>query len=111
MNALTRDALLNAPPKSTTVELPDIGGSVRIRQMTAGEWMQFISRPFEERETTGAWLVSICAIDDEGKQLFSADDVSKIQAMSFRTVEAIASAILEMNRLTKQSQEDIAKKS
>lgn len=107
--ALTRDQILGAAPRLTEVKLPDLGGSVFVRQMTARERVEFLARAgSEERETTGAWLVARLAVDEDGKSVFTEADVQALHDKPFGIVDTIATAVLKLNGLHRDSPEAAA---
>src|SRR5690242_9615441 len=99
MAALTRDAIFacdDLPRKE--IEVPEWGGSIYIRAHTIRE-AELLERidDHAEQGTYLAYIVGLCAVDADGKQLFAPDDVSAIAEKSRSAVKRIAEAIIEMN--------------
>lgn len=84
--------------KSVEVHLPQRGGHVRIREMCAGEILEFFNRFKADSAATTIWLMGRSVIDDTGARLFS-DDEAQILADSLNRDEfkAIHEAILSLN--------------
>jgi hypothetical protein len=52
---------------------------------------------------TRAGLVALCAVDQDGKRLFTAKDVEKLSSKAGTALEKIMAAALRFNRLTSDS--------
>ena len=106
--SLTREQILGQSPRTTPVDLPELGGSVFVRQMTARERLQFLQRAESDRETTGAWLVATLTVDADGKPVFTQADVEALQDQPFGTIDRIAEAVLKLNGLHRDSAEAVS---
>ena len=92
------------------VELPEIGGSVTVRGMTASErdaFEQKLLRPDGTADLTNsrAILVSVCALDAAGNRLFSDADVERIGCMRAVVVEKMARKIRQLSGLEEEDGE------
>jgi hypothetical protein len=58
---------------------------------------------------TRAGLAALCAVDQEGKRLFTAKDVENLAGKAGTALERIMSAALRFNRLTADSIDEAVK--
>lgn len=111
MTFLKREAILAASDLGTTdVEVPEWGGTIRVRQMTLRERGEFAKRATgEDAAVVGAWLISAVAVDESGAPLFKPEDVKELEKRSWKALDRVVAAILKLNRLTDEAVEDAAK--
>jgi len=116
MGLLNKDAILAAEDKKfEDVDVPEWGGSVRVRMMSASERDQW------ENETYGtgkvntvdfrARFVALCAIDEAGNLLFTPDDVDALGAKSAAAVQRVFNAAQKLNALSAKDIQDLEKNS
>jgi len=106
---LTKDAILNSQDIETgVVEVPEWGGSVRLKVLTGAqrdEWEQEAQgrRRGEGKnakmDTRGlkASLLYRCIVDVEGDQMFGKEDLSLLNSKSSRALERVWDKAVEMN--------------
>lgn len=112
MSLLTRAAILDSRDIPTQdVEVPEWGGTVRVRAMSFSERAELIRRKQagENHDATGAWLVAQLVVDEQGGKLFTEDDVVALSGKQWRAVDRVVTAILEVNRLDEARVEEAAK--
>ena len=111
MGFLKREAILAASDLGTAdVEVPEWGGSIRVRQMTLRERGEFAKRATgEDGAVVGAWLVSAVAVDEAGAPIFKPDDVKDLEKRSWKALDRVVAAILKLNRLDDERVADAAK--
>ena len=111
MALLDRKTIFGAADiKTQDVEVPEWGGSVRVRQMTVAERNEFVRRSADEKETgIGTWLVATLAVDDAGKPLFTADEIAELEKKNFRNLDLVAKAVMQVNSLGEPEIEAAAK--
>ena len=107
---LTKTAILDADdlPREE-VEIPEWGGSVFVRTMTAAEKVAF---SIENEDNPGDFLSRLAAIatcDAEGNLLFTADDVAALGAKNGVAVERIADIAQRLNGMGAKAQEELEK--
>jgi len=118
----TREMLLKPVERpSEVVELPEIGEgvSVIVTGMTAKERsdfdQQFVSRkgePMKKRIAEGRErIVVACCRDEDGKRLFTADDVTQLGKQSGIIIERIVNAAQRTSGMTKDELEGAIKNS
>lgn len=108
---LTRESILASDdlPREE-VAIPEWGGSVFVRTMTAGERDRFEGWSQGDKfDRFRAKLAVLTVVDAEGRRLFSDDDVDALAAKSTKALDRIAEAAFRMNRFTKEDVEALAK--
>lgn len=106
------DVLKKQDLPTTDVEVPEWGGSVRVRHWTLSERNEFQRRvnTDSDKDGVGAWLVSILAVNEDGGVWCPADKVAELHKKNPKPVDALVNAILELNRVTKEDVDDAVKK-
>lgn len=83
------------------VRVPELGGSVHVRTMTAGERDRFeLSTHQADRADIRARVVAYSACDESGALLFSEADVPALAALPFPTLQPLFEAGLELNKFS-----------
>jgi hypothetical protein len=107
MTLLSKSAILGAQDlKTEDVHVPAWGGTVRIRAMTGQERDEFRAATTPAEGETGipvgkfsaALLVATC-VDETGVRLFSAADMSALQAKAAASLDAPAAVAVRLNGL------------
>lgn len=108
---LTREAVLSAKDVATEdVEVPAWGGKIRVRSMTVAEQNEFARRASSQEKTSvGAWLVAALAVDENGGQLFTTEDVAALEKKNAKAVAAVVEAILKVNKIGEKEVNDAEK--
>jgi hypothetical protein len=79
------------------VDVPDWGGTVRLRTITAEEMASLSSDT--KKESSVVALLVIAAVDEDGKALFTANDFSALKKKSLRPFLQLQKIVGEMNGL------------
>ena len=120
---LSREEILKpAQLRSVVVVLPELGGkSVRVKALTAGErgrfQSQFLDKDTGEVDLTRAYemselLVVATVVDDNGRLMFTPDDVEAIKDIDAAVVARIADVAMQLSRLGKHdNSKDLVKNS
>lgn len=117
MAILNRDAILGADDmKTVDVEVPEWGGSVRLRTLTGGERDKFESDMVDQRGKNNklnlvnlrARLVALCAVDEGGKRMFGDNEVSRLGAKSASVLDKLFVAAQKLNGMTEADVEELA---
>lgn len=109
MGLLTKSAILGAADlKHEDVDVPQWGGSVRVRVMTGAERDEFRAAIATEDGSLpvgkfSAALVAATCIDEHGERLFTMADVEALQAKSAASIDGPASAAMRLNGLGGQA--------
>ena len=123
MTYLSRDAILQREDiKTEDVEVPEWGGTVRVRGMTGVQRDAFEASLIQQPETNGrrrrkqqeqqqtnmenirAKLTAWCCVDDQGGRLFAESDV---QALGGKSAAALARIFDVATRLSGITEEDV----
>lgn len=110
---LSKADILGADDRKTkTVDVPEWGGSVTIKTMSGearDRWEQFILGSDGTKENIRAQFAAAIIVDENGDQMFSAADVAALGKKSGAALDRIFSAGQELNRLSDEDVEELAK--
>jgi len=117
--ALTRDAILAAEDlKRKDVPVPEWGGVVYIRSLNGVERDDFESEWRTQREKAGegirglkAFILSICACDENGNQLFTKADVDALNEKSGAAIDRLWQVAERLNHFLPGDIKALAKNS
>jgi len=114
---LSRSDILNATSrlKTETIELPEWGGSVVVRELTGAErdaWEASIitsdgAQSPETMRNVRAKLIVKTIIDDEGELLFTDDDIDRVGALSGSTLNKIFEVACRLSALTAAEMDEL----
>lgn len=76
------------------VDVPEWGGSVRLRKMTAADSIAYGASPAGEALLK---LIELCAIDSEGNRLFTGDDVERLKTRAWDVCVRLHAAAAKLN--------------
>jgi hypothetical protein len=117
MALLNRDQILDYDDlKTVDVEVPEWGGSVRLRMLTAKERDAFEASTVETRgnkmkqnlANIRARLVALCIVDEDGKRVFDSGDVSRLGEKSAAALQRLFMKCNELNGLSDEDVEELA---
>lgn len=117
---LGRSALLQKRPRRTKcVQLPELGGAVIVRELSALERGQyeayFRSRSGETHLQRLARarhkLIVMTVIDENGHRLFSDDDLKALDSLPASVAERITQAAQELSAVSDDDLDELAKNS
>jgi len=113
---LNREAILAADDlRRETVEVPEWGGSVCVRVLTATEKVAFAEQLGGDKPDTQNFLAHLAALslcDDAGGRLFDCNgDVEILGAKSAAALERVCEVAQRLNGLTADAVETTAKNS
>ncbi len=102
---LTREQILNVPLRIEEIEVPEWGGSVFIREMTALEVEQngkYIIKANGKPDYSKAMQIPTrqCVkqiVDADGKRLFADSDIKRLQQSQSAAISRIATAVRELS--------------
>lgn len=116
MSLLSRDAILTADDRETRdVEVPEWGGTVRVRAMSGFERDKFETGMVETRgnkrvenyTNLRAKLVALVVIDEDGKRLFTDKDVAALGTKSAAALQRVFNAAQELNGMSDSDVEEL----
>lgn len=109
MAGLTRESILAAKDLSLVeVETPEWVGSVWVRGLTAHERTELEKSRSDVGDQRLA-LVVLCSCDQEGKRLFTLEDVEALGEKNWEPVQRIFEKALELNGMGRQAVEKLKK--
>lgn len=105
MATLARDAILAATDtKTESVDVPEWGGSVVVRSMTAGARDKFDSLVSATKGVgysgVRLWVVLQCCVNDVGELLFKPEDEAALRLKSSVVIERIFDVALRLSGIT-----------
>ncbi len=106
--ALTRDHILSVPDfEVRPVAVPEWGGTVYVRTITGGQAEQYYAalRGGASDRNVMARLVAYAACDERGNLLFRPEDIDALAARSFRALERVFDAAMQLNGMTDEAVE------
>ncbi len=115
---LTRDAILRAPDLATeAVEVPEWGGTVKVRALSAAERDAFEVSLFEGQgadrrrnfDYLRAKLVALCVADDDGHRIFSDADAEALGMKNAAALDRIFVVAQRLNGLGARNEEALEK--
>ncbi|MES2218362.1 MAG: hypothetical protein V4501_08115 [Pseudomonadota bacterium] len=115
---LDRAAILAAPDiEFQEVEVPQWGGSVRIKTMSGVERDEFRTilnsrqKGIDDVSASNATLLAVCLVGDDGQRLFTVDDIETLQRKSASSLDAPVRVAMQLNKLGQEEQDDAVKNS
>lgn len=112
MALITRAILTAAVERRTqTVAVPEWGGDVRLRELTAAEYAAYADAVAGLPDTNAAHLERMtrllvaCAIDEGGAPLFTEADLPALAARELDVLKRCFAAAAEVNRLGERAPE------
>ena len=109
---LTKESILKASDlKTADVEVPEWGGTVRVRTMTGADRQAFYKQTTTKEGVPKNMLEALIvatAVNENGEPLFTAADVSALASKSSLALQKVWDKAAELNGLTQKSVEDIA---
>lgn len=111
--ALTRDQFFVAvPPKLDSVDVPQLGGQVMLRELTAGERDAFEAAHVKNKERDfRARIVAATVCDADGARIFSAGDVPALSNLPATTLDPVFKAAVKINGLSDDDVKELEKNS
>lgn len=109
MGYLTREAILDAEDRRyEDVECPEWGGTVRIRSISGRQRDEYeqslIQQNGRDRQmnlrNARAKLIVLCAIGEDDRPLFSADDLRRLSAKSAKPLDRLFTACQKLAGLS-----------
>lgn len=120
MTRLTRDAILSVDDlQREEVDVPEWGGSVLVRGLSGRERDAYEATIISQRGSdvklnlanARAKLIVRAVIDDEGRPLFSEDDVQALAAKSAIAIERVYAVAQRLSGMSKDDLDELTKNS
>lgn len=116
LSLLTKEQILAKRDRATRyVELPEIGGSVKIRALKSAElsgWQASLLDPrtgepcIKRQKQARERLVAISVIDENGNLIFGKDDLESLNRLENSVIGRIATAAKEINGIDNEDYEE-----
>lgn len=113
---LTKEMILKADDMAyKDVEVPEWGGTIRIRRLSGAERDRFESTVFRNEKNNIDWanmrarLVALSAVNGENKRLFSFQDADKLGKKSAKVLDRLFSEAQKLSGLRKEDVDDLRK--
>jgi hypothetical protein len=117
MKLLNKKAILGADDlKHEDVEVPQWGGTVRVRMMTGAERDEFrtLIAASEDGVAIGrfsASLLAVTLVDEQGARLFTTEEIDHLAEKSAASIDKIAAVAMRLNGLGGAASEAATKNS
>lgn len=110
---LTRESFFAVPaPKVQRIEVPELGGFVWIKQMSAGERDRFeVDHEASKKRDLRARVTAASVCDEQGNLLFGPADVPQLSALPAAALEPIVNATIKLNAISDADVEELEKNS
>lgn len=103
--------------KTETVEVPEWGGSVLVRTMTAGQRDAYETALYNLakggvdnlRNKARATLVLVSVVDEDGRQLFTEADIEALASRSANAMDRVVKVSQQLNRLGDAQLDELTK--
>jgi len=101
MKHLTRDSIIQASDLVTeVVEVPEWGGSVIIKSLDGERRERWEAVLADASSTTvRAVCAAVSIVDDQGELMFTEDDVPSLSLKSWKGLNRIYEAVMELNKV------------
>lgn len=104
---LTKESILNAKSNQvTTIHVPEFGGDVGIKHITAGAYEQMNkfakSREDIENDLIPSFIFSVC--DTDGNLIFGVDDAETVNTLPLSGVVRVVREANKINTLTDEAE-------
>lgn len=104
-----QDILAKSCAKTQTIAVPEWGGEVNIRTITAAERDKFELQCSESFVNVRARLCSLAICDESGKRLFDDTDVAALGEKDAAPINRIFEAARKLNGFTDEDIEELEK--
>lgn len=118
MKLLSRQDILSVQDiKTEIVKVPEWGGSVKIKGMTASERDKWEASRYDIKGTEvtmrtdnlRAKLVAFSVVDENDKLMFTAGDIEVLGAKSAAAMDRVFAAVQKINAISKEDTDELEK--
>lgn len=119
-NLLTRDAILSASDiRSEDVKVPEWGGTVRVKGLTAAQRDQVEAKAVSARGSNmqlnlvgmRAHMAALAIVDDKDKPIFTQADVKALGEKSGAALDRVFEAVTRLSGMSDDDVEELTKNS
>lgn len=107
--ALTKDQILSANDLTAErVDVPEWGGHVFVRMMTAAELLAFhaANQSGDQGDAFGR-LAVLTIVDEAGARLFNDDDVHRLRGKSHVAMKRVVDVAIQLNGLSNGAKDEL----
>ena len=118
MKTLSRDEILGADDlKSESVEVPEWGGAVIVRELTGAErdaWESSVVKTNGTKVTVDsqnmrAKLAALCIVDDKGERMFTEKDAIVLGKKSAAALDRVTDVARKLSRIGEDQLDNLGK--
>lgn len=103
---LTREQIFAARLRTVTIDVPDWGGAVLVREMTAFDRVRLAGDDMAKRDVR-LEFVRLSCVDDQGVRLFGDDE--NIGGLGDHAIGLVFAAIRRLNELGGETEDHVEK--
>ena len=90
--------------ETVDVEVPEWGGTIRLRMLTGEEAVSFAESVKGKDDKAGAARIVVrCAVDENNARIFSDEDIDVLKGKSMRALLRVQKVALEINGLSDEA--------
>lgn len=111
MAILTREAILGAQDlKRQKIKVPEWDGEIILMELSAARRIEMENLLPKDEDNGKIWplLVAFCCVDEEGKPVFTLEDVAALEEKNAKVLAKIGRVALRMNRLGIREEAEMA---
>jgi hypothetical protein len=90
--------------RTVDVDVPEWGGVVRLRSLTAEEMTEFVDQSGRDKGESTVKLLVLCSIDESGQRLFTSSHMALLKKKNLRAFMRVQTEALKLNGLDEESQ-------
>lgn len=92
--------------KRVEVDVPEWGGTILVQSMTGKDAASLTGA---SRAEGIARIVALSCVDEEGKPLFTVEDIGRLQEKSFGAMVRVQDVAMELNNMTEEVEKILRK--
>lgn len=111
MAFLTAGEILASERPVEELEIPEWGGSVRLRALSAGQMTRWLddNAQIPKIPHVNERLMALTVVDEAGAPLFSVDQIAALEDLAYIAYSRVLRAVLRMNALGTDESEELKK--
>ena len=113
---LTAEQILKAPLATKTIKVPQLGGEIRIQEMTGAQRAELEALYLNAKDDKTAikkvkpMIAAMCVVDENGARIFTDAQIPELAKLSSRTLDMIDEAVGELSEASEEAIKKTAKK-
>jgi len=97
-----QDVLTVEDIETVVVDVPEWGGSIRLRALNGEEAIEFAESIKGDSKSASARIVVRCAVDENGLRIFKDADVDTLKKKSMKSLMRLQKVAMQINGLTEE---------